>query len=206
MNTKTIKTIISICASMILLLCACEAPAKNSEKAFTSIGSKWEDDKGMISFSVYQEIWYLDNEDLTEKKRLMAFGTLHIGEENIPISGIWDNDAIVFSRFGHSVDYTADSGGNAVLFKLSFDSENTDEAKAAVVPIGHGRDTVYLNDGDVIRFARKNSGESINSTDYQIYISLFDIMDCSNNGSDIRIYRSLKDLLNSENKVISISE
>ncbi len=205
MIARTIKTFVA-CMAAILLLCACDVTAKDSQKAFADIGSKWEDAEGMISFSVYQEIWYLDNEDLTEKKRLMAFGTLHIGEENIPISGIWDDNSIVFSRFGHSVDYTADSGGNAVLFKLGFDSENPDKANATVLPLGHGRDTVYLNDGDIICFARKNSGESINSADYQIYVSLYDIRDSSNNGSDIKIYRRLKDLLNSENEVISIAE
>jgi|GEM_PF-6290429 lipoprotein len=206
MRTTAIKIIVFECMVAVLLLCACDAPAKDGQKAFADIGSKWEDAEGMISFSVSQEIWYLDNEDLTEKKRLLAFGTLHIGKENIPISGIWDNNAIVFSRFGHSVDYTTDSGGGSKLFKLSFDSENPDEAQATVLPLGHGKDTVYLNDGDVIRFARKNSGKSINSADYQIYVSLYDIMDSSNNGSDIRIYRRLKDLLNSENEVISIAE
>lgn len=206
MFTKAIKTIVFACMAAVLLLCACDAPAKDSDKTFAAVGSKWEDDSGMISFSVYQEIWYLDNEDLTESKRLMAFGSLHIGEEDIPISGIWDDNAIVFSRFGHSVDYTADSGGGSDLFKLSFDSKNPDEAEAAVVPIGHGRDTVYLNEGDVIRFARKNGGESIDSADYQIYVSLYDIRDCSDSGSDIRIYRSLKDLLNSENEVAYIEE
>lgn len=206
MRTTAIKTIVFACMATVLLLCACNVPAKDGQKAFTDIGSKWEDTEGMISFSVYQEIWYLDNEDLTEKKRLLAFGTLHIGEENIPISGIWDDNAIVFSRFGHSVDYTADSGGGSDLFKLSFDSKNPYEAEAAVVPIGHGRDTVYLNEGDVIRFARKNGGDSINSADYQFYVSLYDIRDCSDSGSDIRIYRSLKDLLNSENEVAYIEE
>ena len=204
MNGKAIKIIIPICATIVLLFCSCKTSTDDNKEALANVGSRWEDDTGSISFSIYQEIWYLDYEDLTENKRLLAFGTLCIGKESIPISGIYDNGTIAFCIFGHSVDYTANSRDNVDLFKLNFTSNNPDELEAIVVPIGHGKDTAYFNDGDVIRFVRKNDEKDVNPINYHIYVSIFDIMNSGKSGSDVKIYRKLIDLLNHVNVVFII--